>query len=181
MLLKLRHWQLFVMIIGLPLIIQIVLMVIFAVTHDSTWLVILLPVVAIVSLGSFFSWFYSLGNGLYKKLPPKVDLNIRFFRISIFLPVVYIFLFIGFMLISLFLDKGEPNLYYFFAIIPIHFFMMFCVVYQLYFISKSLKSVELQREVTFNDYSSEFFLIWFYPIGVWFIQPRVNRLFESTK
>jgi len=52
--------------------------------------------------------------------------------------------------------------------------------YCLYFISKSLKAVELQRDVTFNDYAGEFFLIWFFPIGIWFIQPRINKLFDET-
>jgi hypothetical protein len=27
----------------------------------------------------------------------------------------------------------------------------------------------------------EFFLIWFFPIGVWIIQPRINRLYAVKK
>jgi hypothetical protein len=68
-----------------------------------------------------------------------------------------------------------------FAIIfPLHLFSMFCIFYCLYFIAKSLKSVELQRPVTFNDYAGEFVLIWFFPIGVWVIQPRINNIFNDN-
>jgi hypothetical protein len=57
---------------------------------------------------------------------------------------------------------------------------MFCIFYCFYFTAKVLKTVELQKPVTFNDYAGEFFLIWFFPIGIWFIQPRINRLFNGT-
>ena len=65
-------------------------------------------------------------------------------------------------------------------IVPIHLFSMFCIFYCLYFNAKALKAVEWQRPVTFGDFAGEFFLLWFYPIGVWIIQPRVNKLFEKN-
>jgi hypothetical protein len=56
---------------------------------------------------------------------------------------------------------------------------MFFIFYSLYFIAKELKSVELQKPVTFSDFAGEFFLLWFFPIGIWIIQPRINKIFES--
>ena len=53
---------------------------------------------------------------------------------------------------------------------------MFCMFYMLYFTSKTIKTVELQREVTFGEFIGEFFALWFYIIGIWFIQPKVNKL-----
>jgi hypothetical protein len=32
----------------------------------------------------------------------------------------------------------------------------------------------------FYEYSGPFFLIWFFPIGLWIIQPRINRLAERS-
>jgi len=64
-------------------------------------------------------------------------------------------------------------------IFPLHLFSMFCIFYCFYFISKSLKAVEQQRNVTSGDYVGEFFLMWFSFIGVWFIQPRINKLFAG--
>ncbi len=54
-------------------------------------------------------------------------------------------------------------------------------VYDLYFVSKSLALAETSRPVSFYDYAGPFFLIWFFPIGIWFTQPRVNRLYAERK
>jgi len=64
-------------------------------------------------------------------------------------------------------------------IIPLHLFSMFCIFYTLYFVAKTFKTVELQREVKFSDFAGEFFLIWFYPIGIWIIQPKINKFIED--
>jgi hypothetical protein len=53
---------------------------------------------------------------------------------------------------------------------------MFCIFYALYFNAKALKAVEWQKKVTLSDYVGDFFLIWFFPIGLWFIQPRINNI-----
>lgn len=57
---------------------------------------------------------------------------------------------------------------------------MFCTVYTMYFAAKTIKLAELQRPVTFTDFADEFFLIWFFPIGIWFVQPRINELALAT-
>ena len=53
--------------------------------------------------------------------------------------------------------------------------------YNLYFVSKSLLIAETGKSATFSEYAGEFFLLWFYPIGVWLIQPRINRLYVKTQ
>jgi len=72
----------------------------------------------------------------------------------------------------------NPNrvLSIFAVIFLLHFFAMFCLFYDIYFVSQNLAMVETGKEVTFYDYAGRFFLMWFFPIGVWYIQPRVNRL-----
>lgn len=74
---------------------------------------------------------------------------------------------------------GEPNLAIFAFIAPLHLFSMFCMFYCGYFNAKALKAVETKKPVTFSDYVGEFFLIWFFPIGIWIIQPRINKIFED--
>lgn len=67
-------------------------------------------------------------------------------------------------------------------ILLFHLFAMFCIFYGLYFVSKSLVLAETGKPASFYDYAGPFFLIWFFPIGIWFTQPRINRLFaERTK
>jgi len=50
--------------------------------------------------------------------------------------------------------------------------------YCLYFNAKALKTAELQKPLTFSDFAGEFFLLWFFPIGIWILQPRINKLFD---
>lgn len=66
-------------------------------------------------------------------------------------------------------------------IIPAHLISMAGIFYSLYFAARALKSVELQRSVSFNDFRREFFLLWFFPVGIWLIQPRINRLFALSR
>jgi hypothetical protein len=49
----------------------------------------------------------------------------------------------------------------------------------MYFTAKTITSVEMKKETHFSDYIGDFFLIWFFPVGIWFLQPRINRLLEE--
>ena len=57
--------------------------------------------------------------------------------------------------------------------------LTFSAFYCFYFVIKTIKTVELQKELRFIDFAGEFFLICFYPIGIWFIQPKVNKIIEE--
>ena len=46
----------------------------------------------------------------------------------------------------------------------------------MYFVAKTFKTAELQRKVSFSDFAGDFFLVWFLPIGIWIIQPKINRM-----
>jgi len=50
-------------------------------------------------------------------------------------------------------------------------------IYCDYFNARLLNSAELQRDISFKDFSGDFFAFIFYPIGVWWLQPRINRIF----
>jgi hypothetical protein len=63
--------------------------------------------------------------------------------------------------------------------IPMHLLAMVGIFYVLGFAARNLIIAERQQPVAFFDYSGPFFLMWFFPIGVWFVQPRVNRLVED--
>lgn len=45
------------------------------------------------------------------------------------------------------------------------------------FTAKTLKANETNEEIDINDYFGDIFLIIFWPIGVWIIQPRLNKIF----
>ena len=66
-------------------------------------------------------------------------------------------------------------------IIPCHLLAIFAILYSFYVLAKLLKTAEKQRESDFEDFIAEFFFFWIFPIGIWFIQPRINKLFEQEK
>jgi hypothetical protein len=194
--LRMKHWQLFILLFGIPFTFQGIGMVSIAFFKDPAMLFLVFPLILLLYMAGFFSWFYTLGTNLNRRLPDTVQMNLRKFKILLSIPIVYILL-ICIFLFGLFKNlaemaaSGSTDLAAFSAlqpswalvalIIPLHFFSIFCIFYSLYFIAKSLKVAEGQRAVVFNDFAGEFFLIWFFPIGVWILQPRINRLFANDR
>lgn len=181
-LLTLKHWQLFGLLMGLPMLFQFITIGSMFSSNDPTAMFYFFPIMMILFVGLFFGWFYALGTNLHKKLPATATMNLNKFKIFLFIPVVYM-LFICVFIVGMFsnISSGvEPNPAIFAVIVPLHLFSMFCIFYCLYFNAKALKTVEWQKPVTFSDFAGEFFLIWFFPIGIWIIQPRLNKLFDPA-
>lgn len=181
-LLTLKHWQLFGLLMVLPMIFQFVAMGSILTSSNPTLFLIAFPIMMIFFIILFFGWFYALGTNLHKKLPATVTMNLTRFKIFIFIPVAYMLFFLVFVsgMFSHFSSGGQPNFSIFGLIFPLHLFSMFCIFYCLYFNAKALKTVEWQKPVTFSDFAGEFFLLWFFPIGIWIIQPRINKLLDPT-
>ncbi len=193
--LKAKHWHLFILTFGIPIIFQIIMMVIMfsnLATNSNPdpekmfKYLKFSPIILVLFMGIFFGWFWSVAIGLQKKVPEKVTMKVKKFKIFFFIPMFYMLcymIFMSYTMNGLINSGSEPNsglLGGIFAIIiPLHLFSMFCIFYTLYFVAKTFKTVELQREVKFSDFAGEFFLIWFYPIGVWIIQPKINKFIEE--
>lgn len=125
---------------------------------------------AAISESCLLAWLWSMGSFLSSITPQASRLNVRFFRLALVYPPLYIVAFL-----TLF-EHSLPAL--FLVIIPLHLFAMFCVLYTLYFVSKSLVLAERGES---SSFMGPFFLIWFFPVGVWIIQPRVNRLYAEKR
>lgn len=186
-LLRAKHWQIFLLMIGIPITFQLILMFLLFSNFDSNHQVIfrlysIFPILMILSFSIFFGWFWSMAIGLQSKIPNSIQMKVTKFKIFFFIPFIYINLF--FVALSLrFFGMGQTGLFpnrfienLILFIIPMHLLSMFCMFYILYFTAKTIKTVELQRRTKFGDFISEFFLLWFYFIGIWFIQPKVNKL-----
>ncbi|MCG8385551.1 MAG: hypothetical protein MJA30_08430 [Cytophagales bacterium] len=188
--LKAKHWQLFLLTFGIPIILQIVIMISMLMSAgwstkiNPTFMIsyfAVFPIVMLIFIAAFFGWFWVVAIGLQTKVPDGITMKVGRFKIFLFIPLIYILFVLGFMLIAMnyvFQDGTPPNPGIFALIVPLHLFSMFCIFYCLYFVAKTFKTVELQRKVTFSDFAGEFFMIWFYPIGIWVIQPRINKMVE---
>ncbi|MCC8424501.1 hypothetical protein [Mucilaginibacter sp. UR6-11] len=186
--LRAKHWQLFILVFGVPFLLQIVMMLnmVAAINHNRDQAVFitclkLFPLLMALFMVTLFGWQWSVATRLQKALPARLKMKLSRFKTFFIIPMVYLVLMMvgitwlfwhgwGFV--------GSPHLFllFFTVIFPLHLFCVFSLFYCLYFIAKTLKTAELQRAVTFNDFAGEFFLIWFFPIGVWFVQPRINKI-----
>ena len=108
-------------------------------------------------------------------------MNITRFKVALFIPSTYITVIIAYIVGALPGSTSNLTASALAAIIPLHLLSMVCIFYCIYFNAKSLKAAELQRPVVFADYLSEIFIIWFFPIGIWAVQPRINALFSMNR
>lgn len=155
--LKAQHWQLFIIFVLVPLILH--------------------KIFAIV----FLIWIWSI-VGLQVRVPSKIRMNDNLFKASV---IFFILCSVSSVIIMDFM-MGETiggslnlSLEKFPLLFSLNMFGIICGIYCIYFVAKTFKMIELQRKVKFSDYILEFLLFWFYPIGIWILQPRINRLIEN--
>jgi hypothetical protein len=183
-LLTLKHWQLF-----LPMIIPIIpfqMLFMMAkpgmVPEDAIPVAIALGVMVVGDAILFAAWLYAAAINLHKHLPEAVPMSLTRFKIFFFIPVLYTLS--ALVLVPLLITKTivfthlDPA--FILLIVPLHLFCMFCIFYCFYFSAKCLKAVEVQGPMKSDAFIGELFLIWYFPIGVWFLQPRMNKLFNVT-
>tara|TARA_R110001583_G_scaffold114811_1_gene265234 strand:- start:440 stop:1054 length:615 start_codon:yes stop_codon:yes gene_type:complete len=186
--LKAKHWQLFIAMLGIPLLFQLYTMFgMFQEFEIKTnpnpenvmGVLRIFPIIMTLFIGVFFAWFWSIAIGLQKNIPEEIIMKVNKFKVFFFIPLVYMFILMIYMgsLFSGMGNNGFSNSGWIVAIIlPLHLLSMYCMFYLIYFVSKTIKTVELQRKVGFGDFAVEFFLLWFYFIGIWIVQPKVNKL-----
>ena len=178
--LKAKHWQIFTLLIGVPFILQII----FLANFDIDMMVVLMPAITVLYIVIFFGWFWAIGTRLNSKLPSTVILNLKLFKVLLAVPIIYLFVISIYMsMVAMGLIESDSSPIFAMndiikVIFPVHIFSMFCIFYSMWFIAKTIKSIELQRAVSFSEFAGEFFLLWFFPIGIWIIQPRINKMVE---
>jgi len=169
--LKMKAWQLFVLLFGT----QFLMMPVVMVGGNPQRMFTIMPIAMLVFLAVFMGWFWSLGNNINRKVPEDIRPSPRFFRFGLAYSSVYMLVFVVFFILT---ASGNIGGGFFCLIFLFHLFAMFCMFYALYFIAKNLVMAERKENVGFYEFAGPFFLIWMYPIGVWFIQPRVNEMFQ---
>lgn len=191
-LLKVKHWQLFIFVVGLPLIMQMVFMAsIFNQiannkVPDPFFVFSVIPYVfsfALLIMIVLFGWYFAIVIKMDRLIPTSLKLNMLRFKIFLFIPLVYFVVLFSLVIImtnQLNVPRPaqdiRPIVSIIFIIIPLHLFSIFRIGHTFYCVGKSIKLAELKRPVKFEDYAAEFFLARFYPIGFWILQPKLNKL-----
>lgn len=176
-LLRLKHWQLFLITWGVPIAINI-----FSFSRPIL-MVKLFPLMMIVFIIGIFGWIWAISTQLHKQLPMEVKLNLRGFKMIFSVPIFYTTAITLWMIYQFYFrfPEGSSSIGSLIGIIAfVHFVSMVCILLGLRFAAQTMRSVELGRLAKFNEYSTEFLLIWFSPIGFWILQPRLNKLTERS-
>lgn len=176
-LLKLKHWQLFGLTWGLPILLNIFTF------SNPTLMIQAFPILMVVFAVGTFGWIWAISTNLNSKLPDGVTLNSRRFQFLFAIPVIYLIAIMAWMGLSFTGGMNEQENMNPGAIaaiiVPLHLLSMVIIFWGVRFAAKTMKSVELGRMAKFGDYAGEFFLIWFSIIGYWILQPRLNKLIEE--
>ena len=167
--LKLRHWELFLMLI-LPTALC------------WMWGVPFNPLV-VAAIGLFllivlFAWMGSVGIWCNARLPEGRRGNPIPFVVAMLIPLAYALLYILVYLPQLQAAGGPPEkppLW----LLPMHMLSMLSIFYVYWFTASKYKSLLENEDADFLIFSSTFFLLFIFPLGVWIIQPSVNELYAK--
>lgn len=159
-----------------PTVLFLLLMmpVFFSIIISSTILLTLIPLLNFSFFVLFLGWIYSVGNEIGKRLHNQASYK-KLFRVCILITLFCCLIASFYQPIqsTLDFDLGH-SLFKFIA--P---FVLLAVFYCFYFVSKVLVSVELNRNVSFSEHRLEFFLFFFFILGVWLLQPRIRKIVNS--
>lgn len=169
-LLSSKHWQLFLLIC-----------ICGAWTSPSP----LREIINSVAVVTFTLWIYAVGvygQDRIAELGLK-PMNLKLFRINVI--IVGSFFFVGLVLSAIIgkVDQTTTNTLNLKDIIYTigGLYFVFAMVQTIIFVSKTIAKIEFKREVTFGDYFNNLLLMFFYFVGIWFLQPKVNRLIATEE
>lgn len=178
-----KHWHLFLLLFVLPACFQVIM---FAplmknlggdtglINMPGVWM---FPILMLIYCGLYFGWFWSVAIGLQNRIPAEVTMKVRKFKLFFFIPLLYIpAIFLSMVFPSILATLIDFPVGAMAFILPFHLLSMFGMFYLHYFTAKTIKTAELHREAKFGDFVGEFFLIWFFIVGIWILQPRINEL-----
>jgi hypothetical protein len=126
--------------------------------------------VSINSAGTtiYFFWYFAVGMELTEYLPRRLE-----FWKTLFILNSFIILISMLTLIAVFDGHFAGNGFFGFLWIG---YLIFAIIQFLLYPSKALRTVEQTSEANFAQYIAYFLLIIFWPVGIWWIQPKLNKI-----
>jgi hypothetical protein len=178
-LLKLKHWQIFLLVVGIPIVIQFIQTIwivasgneVEAGSAPSLGLLIIIPLLI------YYLWIQQVGKK-FSRSEGSPPMKTKKFLLSVWVSCFSnFFLFIYFWFYPYNLDRAEGE-----EVIPITvialilFIALMTLFHCLSFMAKALVQLEREREITSSEFFSEFVMAVIFPIGIWLLQPRINQL-----
>jgi hypothetical protein len=169
-LIRLKSWQLFLMTI-FP----------FFITSET----FTGKVISLFSAITLSGWIYSLATVFANYASKKFKRSINYYKSSFAFIILYFAIFI------IFLNEEQTenikalsdftNSIGFFLVLTIVFYNLWCIFYIFYFTSQVISSANQNRILLLKNRSVLFIALIFFPIGIWYLQPKLKYLLETLE
>ena len=156
-----KHWQVFLLLSLASLM------------SNFTWVgyELLSTLLNLTGILLYMLWCFAIGLELSEQLPRKVRLSKTMFTINGFVLILSI------ITLTIFFDRYFESSGFLGFIWVVY--LMYAMLHFSFYPGKALKSIELNKEAKIRDYIGYSFLIIFWPIGIWWIQPKLNKIETS--
>jgi hypothetical protein len=175
--LKFRAKQLFFLLVGVPISLQLVSLSLAFVTNTSVFAILTFLLTILIYIGIFIGWFSTVGFNLYNKISNKKGLNLRLFLFGNVYICLYLILF--YIAVNYLIgDSNFPNSLAILLLFVLHIYGIFSIFYGMYFVARSLATAEKEQTISTDGFLTYLLLLWIFPIGLWHIQPKINHIFK---
>ncbi len=186
-LLDLKHWQLFLLIVGIPFVLALLdNIIVLGTVSEGGSIKIIINLLKLLPIYVYYLWILSVGSVLSERLPKEGNLhyNMSYFPwlilVSAIITTAFIFISVN-EKVNQAVEQGAPSGSSLFDssfwafVIPV-FIAIACLFAAINKMVKILVSAERKSTVRANDFFSEYVMAVVFPIGIWFLQPRINKL-----
>ncbi|MES2107905.1 MAG: hypothetical protein V4577_04110 [Bacteroidota bacterium] len=158
-LIRLKAWQ----------VLLLILFPAFLSNYDSLQPVIWTLMVYVI----YWAWIYAIGIKMNSFIPANLRPGLTSFKIHSYLLLIFLITLFAAEFFGQLPDIESPYAMYFgLGAMTISLYLLFNVWM---FSARMLESVIVGTIVNRSDSLKAFLCFWFFPIGIWFIQPAVNR------
>ena len=164
-----KHWELFLM-----LFLPTALCFLFRVPFER----LVIAAIALFVMIILLTWLYSIGSWANRQLPESRRSGTTLFIIGLAAPILYTVMAITIYFPMLNSSTPPPPPTW---MLPMHLASMAGVFYGIWFSARKLKSLQENEDADFMIFSSTFLLMWIFPLGIWLIQPEVNKLYYKLE
>lgn len=176
MLLRFCHWQLFLIAWGPLTGVLLILFILPDLVPGSFTIVLGL---FLIGLANSFAWVWAIVKELKKSVP---FVSTTLFKIAFWIPFTYVWTVIAFGLYNLRIRKIQSINVEIELVVSaaLGIVSVVCIIYGLIFAGRIIKAVELQKKPSIKEHLIESCLMVVPPIGLWFIQPKLNKIVHLT-
>ncbi len=185
--LKASAAQAFIALLVFPVALMVISVIFAFLTQMSiTTIGYVFPFVAILMYVPLFLWYWNIGTYLHNKLPENLQFHKNIFKIVFALEVIIIlvmaFYLLNLFLTEIFLKNTQPDFFSpeFLPMFPLMIVGVLSIFSVAIYNARTIRTLELQEKVTYQDSFEEFQWLMSFPIGLKIIQPRINKLVSDN-